>query len=183
MLRKSKTKMSDPHYRISPQPSRKKWLIFAFVALAMLLSVGGFFAYKNHRDNQERDAQKARDEAQITSSKDVDAKTKNSNVDTPDDPIKQDVPSGDAAISIDSITQSNGTVLAKATSSAGSGTCVFTYTTEGDRPVIRTTDLTGGSCSSNIPEVEFSRIGTWNLNVTIYIDGKKTEANQSVEIN
>lgn len=164
--------------------NNKKMLLIAgvIVIVIALLLAGGYF-YKQHQDEQRRLEQKAKDEAQTSSAK-KDASTKNTSDDSniPSTSIKQDVPQADATVTIQSVNQANGAVTATATSSSASGTCVFTYTTDGDKPVTRNVGIEGGTCTSTIPEVEFARLGTWNLNVTVYIDGKKTEANQSVTI-
>ena len=86
------------------------------------------------------------------------------------------------SVVISSTLQENGMVNAKAQTS-GSGTCVFEYKTSGDKPVINQVSVNGTTCESSIPEVQFAKLGGWNLNVTYYSNGQKAETNQNVTIN
>lgn len=92
------------------------------------------------------------------------------------------VPTGDdISITIDSLGQSNGVVAAKATATQD-GTCVFTFSTPNDKPVTRQVDTANKICSVSISQNEFSYLGQWQLVVTFYKDGKKSEAKQNVTI-
>ena len=62
------------------------------------------------------------------------------------------------------------------------GTCVFQYTTNGDKPVISQVPSSEGLCKSSIPEVEFAKLGEWILKVTFYNNGEKIEAVKNVTI-
>lgn len=164
--------------------SRRTWYILAAAMLLLAFAAGGYYVYHNKQIEKQRAESKARDEAQTESAKKSAAKQPASNsTDVPTTSVKQDVPEADATVTIQSVNQTGGAVTATATSTSTSGTCVFTYTIDGDKPVTRNAGIEGSTCTSSVPEVEFARLGTWNLNVTVYIDGKKTEANQSVTIN
>lgn len=65
---------------------------------------------------------------------------------------------------------------------SGPGVCVFQYTTEGDKPVIRETQASGNECRTSIPELYFSKLGTWQLKVVYYNDGQKAEVLKDVSI-
>lgn len=159
----------------------KSILGVAIIVIAVLL-VGGYWMLNRSGGTNE---QKERDEAQITSSKDVDAKTRSAGGDeTPGVDVKQNVPEApDMTVSIMDYSQSGGLIRAAATVNRETGECVFTYSTPEDRPVVRTTNIEDGSCNSSIPEVEFARLGVWNLNITAYVNGKRAEANRDVTIN
>lgn len=77
--------------------------------------------------------------------------------------------------------QQNRSVDATATTS-GPGTCVFQYTTDGDKPVVRETQSNESKCSSSIPELFFSKLGTWHLKVTYYQENQKAETMRDVTI-
>lgn len=89
--------------------------------------------------------------------------------------------SDDLSVDITSTSQEAGVVKASAKTS-GSGTCVFLYTTEGDKPVTHQSESSNGSCHASINEIEFSKLGQWQLKVTYYQDNKKAEVTQDVTI-
>ncbi len=93
-----------------------------------------------------------------------------------------DVPSSSDTINITSFSQENGQVRASATVSHNEGTCVFLYTTEGDKPVTQQVAVENSTCRSAVGEVSFSKLGTWNLKVTYYRNAQKAEAVRDVEI-
>jgi hypothetical protein len=65
-----------------------------------------------------------------------------------------------------SFDQSNGTVnSAVVINGVSSGRCEFVFSTPEDRPVSRVVNISSGSCSVSIPEVEFAKLGEWNLAV------------------
>jgi len=161
------------------------------VILVLILAGGlGYLYYSRSRDNQRAADQKARDEAQTSSAKSSsteesagpksggDAKSSSTTTD-------QVPTTSDGKITIDSFSQANGMVNASATAiGSAAGTCVFTFTTADSKPV--TASSSSGSnqtCSTSISEVEFNKVGSWNLNVTFYVNGGKIEASREVTIN
>jgi len=87
------------------------------------------------------------------------------------------------AVSITSFTQTGGTVTAVAKSS-GSGTCVFTYKpADNGKPVTQQVTVTDNTCSTNIPEGEFTYLGNWTLSVTYYNNSQKIDTQKNVTIN
>lgn len=93
-----------------------------------------------------------------------------------------EVPLSNETVSISEFSQSDGSVRATASVSANEGTCVFLYTTEGDKPVTQQVSVKDSSCHSSIAEVNFSKLGDWLLKVTYYRNAEKVEAMQNVEI-
>lgn len=145
---------------------------------------------------QNEPSQEEIDTAQIESSKDKIVK-ESSGKDKTKDKTKnlptnsetktvQDIPvSQSFTVSIDEAAQRDRQVFAKASISGASkdGTCVFSFTKDGDRPIVRQVASKNNSCSVAIPEVEFAMLGQWKLNVVFYIDDVRAEANTNVEIN
>lgn len=165
----------------------KKILTAGIVLLIMALGVTSYI-YIKHRDKQANLAaqQKARDEAQTESAKNQESQeaseekgNSNSSLTTTDT-----VPTSDtASVVITGFAQSGGQVRATAAISGGQADkCVFTYTAQDSRPVVKQVSASNNSCSSSISEVEFDMIGARNLNVTAYIGSTKTEVNKSVTI-
>lgn len=173
------------HYQQNtPSKPQKKNRQIVFVLLCVLTGVIILFTWMKYSANKSSANQKSNDEAQTNSTK-KDTNPNNTTNQTPNVPseeIKQNVPQSNATVSIISISQADGQVKASAAISSDNGDCIFTYTIDQDKPVTRRAAGTNGVCGVSTPEVEFSRLGLWNLNVTAYIDGKKTEANQSVTI-
>ena len=172
------------HNSPSQKKSRKIYLV-PVLLVCLAIGLTSFFLWKNYSEDKSKAQQKINDEAQTESAKNtavtetpLEQKTNPSGADT-----KQDIPQADANIVINSVSQSNGQVSSSATLSSGNGDCIFTYTIDQDKPVTRRTSSVNSICTSSAPEVEFSRLGEWSLNVTAYMGGKKTEANKSVTIN
>ncbi len=92
------------------------------------------------------------------------------------DPIKDgetgggqvEPPSGGVAtLGSPSFEQSGGVVKSSVDiSGATGGNCEFNFSTEADRPVVRSVPLGSGVCSVAIPEAEFARLGEWELVVS-----------------
>lgn len=166
----------------------KRKLVFVVLTILVLIVGGGGYAYYNYRHTRQlQTEQKARDESQIDSAKQNSANTIKppaAEADTSSESVKESVPEAEATVSIISAQQSGNMVEANAKLSSGDGSCVFTYTTaDNDKPVIDKKASVNSACSSSLSANQFSRIGAYNLNVTVYINGKKAEANQSVTIN
>lgn len=166
--------------------SRKKLIIL--LTCVVLALIAATLLWINYSRGKSIDDQKAKDEAQTSSAKKSAESELNSDVESkpvsPSGELKQDVPSStNRSVSITSASQADGNVTAVAKLSDGNGDCIFTYTIEQDKPVIRRATTTNSVCTASAPEVEFSRLGVWTLNVTAYVDGKKMEANQNVTIN
>ncbi len=187
--KRNKTKMKTSNFQLNKAPrNRSRKIVLVVIVLALVFGAGAY-VYLQRQEAQQLAEQKALDESQTNSAKKGDvASTKDTSV-TPktEGDIKQDIPTAtENIVTINSVNQSGGTVAASASVSGVSagGTCVFSFTNPDDKPVIPpSVSIRDGSCSTNTPEVGFSKLGVWNLNVTAYIDGKKSEANQSVTIN
>jgi hypothetical protein len=174
----------------SSTPRSKKWVILPIIAILILASGGSFMYFKNKYNASKN----LRDSAQVESAKEklsddsnkvsIDINSEKATGDISNQTTEQTPISQDFAIALASQSQSEGLVKvsAKATG-ATEGRCVFSFTTEGDRPVVRESTLSNGICSAEIPEVEFSRLGVWNLNISLHVNNTRTEVNQSVTIN
>ena len=84
--------------------------------------------------------------------------------------------------------QNNGRVAATATvnSTSSTGECVFSFTIPEGRPVVKqvtsATESDKQRCGVSIPEVEFDKLGQWEMVVTFYQGGTKGSASRSVNI-
>ncbi|MBP9738690.1 hypothetical protein KBD20_03305 [Candidatus Saccharibacteria bacterium] len=181
--------MKSSNFQLNKGPQRRSHKIVLVVIVLALIFGAGTYVYLQRQEAQELAEQKALDESQTNSAKKGDATSSKDTGVTPktESDIKQDVPTAtENNVTINSVNQSGGMVAATASVSGASagGTCVFSFTNPDDKPVIPpSVSIKDGSCSTSTPEVGFSKLGVWNLNVTAYIDGKKSEANQSVTIN
>lgn len=162
--------------------------IIVLTTLAILL-LGLTAAYLYNR-NTHSDTQKSKSTSGIADEIKRKAPEKNTSSkhsdDLPDDATSKttdDIPVDPTlSIIISSTSQSEGQVKATAEAST-SGTCVFQYETEGDKPVVVQSETSGNICSSSVPEVQFAKIGSWQLKLTFYSGGKKIEAIKDVTIN
>ncbi len=185
--------MSSPNFKLNSSTRRNRKPLIALIILAIVvaLGIGSFVFIKNRNAENARIEQKARDEAQTSSAKkDIQNKSAgdtqdknlpNNSTSTTTDKIPT---SEDLRTTITSTSQKDGTVYAEAiiTGATAEGTCVFTYTTPEDRPVVQQVTSANKTCKSSIPEVQFSKLGTWNLQVIFYLNNVKSEANKSVSI-
>lgn len=180
----------------SAPKSRKLLVLVAVLALVLVTSVSGLIYIKARQNKSNLAEQKAKDEAQTESSKDTSVKqgsdknTTGTNLPTNSTNIApSDVPtSTKLEVAINAVTQQAGKVEASATISGAnnSGTCVFTFTIAEERPVIRQVSsnfVNPHTCSMTASEVEFSKVGVWNLKVIYYLNNTKAEATKNVTIN
>lgn len=186
--------MSSPNFKLNSSTRRSRKPLIALVVLAIVIALGGglFMFIKSRNAENARIEQKARDEAQTSSAK-KDVQNKNA-----DDSQSKNLPNNSTSttpdkvptseeikVVITSTSQKDGIVntSASVTGASSDGTCVFTYTTPDERPVVQQVTSTNKVCTSAIPEVQFSKLGNWNLQVIFYLNNVKSEANKSVSIN
>ncbi len=191
---KNKLSFSQPN---QPRKISRKKILWVVVGLIILVALLGYGVYsymgqendpkpsspssKNKKNNEKKeDSQKSQKDSTSTSP----GLPENSATQTP-----QSIPqSASTSVDINDFSQANGKVQAGAVISGTTahGTCIFTFTTDGSKPVVRQVTSTGSdgpqSCSVSIPEVEFSKLGHWNLNVTFYTNNTRSEANRDVII-
>jgi len=87
---------------------------------------------------------------------------------------------GEATLSQPSFEQAGGMIKSSVNiSGVTGGNCEFNFSTEADRPVVKLTALSNGACSVEIPEVEFARLGEWQLAVSY----EGTSVSRKVQIN
>lgn len=188
--------MSSPNFKLkSPmRRSRRPLIALLILAIALALGLGSYMFIQNRDSENAQIEQKARDEAQNGSAKkdlqdkdrnDDNTKSKNlpdNSISTTTDKIPA---SEELSTAITSVSQKDGSVYSEAitTGATAEGTCVFTYTTPDERPVLEQVTSSGKICKSSIPEVQFSKLGTWNLQVLFYLNNVKSEANKNVSIN
>lgn len=108
----------------------------------------------------------------------------NSNTEAPSS--TGEIPGG--TLLIKSFEQSSGTIKATAIiNSNETGTCYFGFSSSGTKPVSRTnqskTDASNQICSVEIPEVEFTKLGQWNMLISFTKNNAKVENSQNVTIN
>ncbi len=162
--------------------TKRKILIFCIVAL-IIGSVALFFMYKTRQNHQSSsDASTAE---QKTEPPKVKTKTESNNNTLPNNSestTTEQIPTGvSQSVAILSVTQSDGKVNAVAQTSS-EGTCVFQYTTDGDRPITTQVATSAKQCTNSVPEIQFSKLGTWKLTVTFYVNNEKVEDSRDVAI-
>lgn len=188
--------MSRTYYKhnVTASGSRRKVLPIILAVLVLSILAGGTYLYVHHRNNQAAvQKQKAQDEAQTNSAKkSVGSKVSTSKTGSASgnsDKTSDQIPtSTNLTATISLFSQADHMVNAAATiNTSQAGTCVISFTTDGSKPVSKTVDSTntGNSqqCSVSINEVEFDKLGTWNLSIIFYTsDNTKVEASREVTI-
>lgn len=170
--------------KIKKKTNRKRW-VFVTTALVIMLvaSVAAYvMTFHNNRGSDSTttniDTQQQRDNVKANYEKDKSDIPYNSQIIT-----TSEVPvSRSESITIISASQSNGKVEAVAQTSS-EGTCVFQYTIDGDKPVTSQSVTKSKQCSNSVSEVQFSKLGTWKLTVTLYINNNRVETSRDVTIN
>lgn len=96
------------------------------------------------------------------------------------------VPTASAAsIAITRLEQKNDQVsyAAQVSGITENGTCSATFTKEGSRPVVRSTQATGSTCGPIvIPETEFSQVGTWKLTLRYFADDQQIDTTKDIQL-
>lgn len=170
-------------------PRRKRLLFFVIVVVLLSSGAGTYLLMKNRSAENARIEQKARDEAQTNSAKsalqDTDARGRNLPDDSTEKTTDDIATSETLSLKITETSQSDGIVRASTsiTGASADGTCVFTYSTQDERPVIQQVASANGICLSSVSEVQFAKLGSWNLSVIFYISNSKSEVSQNVTIN
>lgn len=88
------------------------------------------------------------------------------------------------SIAITQLEQSNGNVnlTTSITNPANSGTCTFTFTSQGTKPVVSQAATTSSTCSTSIPDYQFSMIGDWQVKVNYFANDTITTTTGSITI-
>jgi hypothetical protein len=172
----------------SNTPNRKKIYLGVGLLVIALALVAGYFVFANRTSNTTDG--NTNDPTVKTAKTEAPVKTQQDSGSQDSSATSQDIPSSSTlGIAIDSFGQASGIVTSKATvaGAASSGSCVFSFTTTDGKPVVKEVASTqSGSmqaCTVAVSEVEFDKIGSWNLAVTFYKDNTKTTATQDVQIN
>jgi len=112
---------------------------------------------------------------------DTDTRDPNENSDSPPSPR-----SGTPAIEVSSFTQNNDTVNIKTILSSvkGSGKCVFTFSKDDTKPLVKEVKSDGKTCSASAKTAEFSKLDIWTLTIAFYSGSKKVvDTSLNVTIN
>lgn len=168
---------------------RRKLIILAVILGLVVAGVGGYYYVRYSQDQAEKQKVLERDrkaaETSNSSKKDIMNNKESSSEGLPGNSASttsDQVPTSSAlSVTITSFSQSNGYVTANAKTS-GDGTCVFSYTKDGDKPATQQVSAKSGQCTSSIPSVE-APYGQGKLTVTYYSGGNKAEVSQNVSIN
>jgi hypothetical protein len=113
--------------------------------------------------------------------------TSSSNTDSEPPAATNPLPSS-TALTINNFSQSKGIVRASATATnTQPGSCFFGFSSTGTKPVNRTvdsiTDGSGQKCNIEVSEAEFTKLGSWTMDVIFTVGNSKVESSQNVTIN
>ncbi len=189
MQKNKKLKRNNRNRNQSQKFSVKKKLALAGLIGVFLIGAGAAGWLLLKKDEAVQLSQAEQREVEQVDSDRAKKEAENSRLGLPGDPLKDgdndggqvEPPSGGAAtLGSPSFEQSGGVVKSSVDiSGATGGNCVFNFSTEADRPVVKTVSLGGGVCSVSIPEVEFARLGEWQL--VVNYEGKSVS--KVVQIN
>lgn len=156
-------------------------ILLLLVSAVSIASYMFYFQQKKNADTSNRDrAQQIKEDLPTISKKGTESEPTSSS--TQDQPTSQDIPTSESlSITNLSFTQDSGFIKAQVLVN-GVGQCVFQYTKDNNKPVINQVNSSSGQCMSTIPEPQFVALGSWNLRVIYYADGKKTEISKDVTV-
>lgn len=88
------------------------------------------------------------------------------------------------SIAITQLEQKNGNVnlTTSITNPASSGTCTFTFTAQGTKPVVSQATTSSDTCSTSIPDYQFSMIGDWQVKVNYFANNTVATTTGSITI-
>ncbi len=182
--------MRNTSFKLNSQP-KKKIKVLPLVALAILIAgvVGGLLLYKHREDTRRKNA-----DSEVKANEDENLATGN----TENGDIKQGLDNPDQSTTpeesttmtakVSSFSQQNGTVTVSAaiTGAAAAGRCTITFSSTDSRPVSREVSTAAEGvtqqCSVSIPEVEFDKLGEWNLAVLFITGTTRATVEQKVII-
>lgn len=165
--------------------NHKKLLVFVVVATIIAFMAIAYYVTRPKADLSDSEPVKTsgkEDAPAVNSKKEADIASGNITTES--------VPESDSfSLTSPLVSQQNGRVNASATingvtSVSNGDKCVFLFEADGAKPVVReSNDINTTKCSiSDIPEVEFDIIGTWNLKITLFANGKRAEVTRQAEI-
>lgn len=173
----------------SQRKSRKKLFIITALIIAALVGVGGILYVRRADYNKQPPV----DDAAQTSSakKDVIENDKSrSKIDglpaNSTDITSDQVPtSSEVKIANLDYNQTGDNIMVSATIEGGSsaGTCVFSFKSPDEKPIVKQTESSAAQCMTTVSKFEFSKLGTWNLSVIRYQGDTKVEAERDVTVN
>ena len=180
--------MRNTSFKLNRQPKKKNYrLLLTLLVLGVALITAGllFYKYRGNTQNSGSDSsiQSSEDDKLATgNNKNGDIK-QNSN--SPSQPEPKETNALSAKIS--SFSQQNGKVTAVANvSSSQVGKCTFSFSSLDSRPVSREVNSSeqesNQQCSATIPEVEFDKLGEWNLAVIFITGNSRATVEQKVII-
>lgn len=163
-------KLSTPN-----QKNSKKIVIVLslFTVFVLLFAAYLFFDNKSNQNQQSSSEESSESDIKINPPK-------------PDpEPTPQVEPS--YSVDITNVSQQDGYISVESViDSDRKGTCNFSFTSSGARPITKTSESTGSDgpqlCNVQVPEVEFEKIGQWTTQVRFSTDNSTSEATRNVEI-
>lgn len=187
---KIKMKINNKNYKTgTTKPNKRRRLIYLLLVLAIAVLVGLFYMFYINKTDDTVDPNSTDPTIETTKTKSKNSELPLDSDDIPRDATSDQIPSNpQLSVSISNFSQANGEVKAEAliNGSSGDGTCVFNFSTPEGKPVVKelASSTTGNEqlCSLTLTEVEFDKIGTWELTVTFYKDGAKSVASKNVEV-
>ena len=160
--------------------TNKRTLLLASLILALLASVIGAYAYTSNQQEE-----KHADTTQSDNGPASDIKQNPPAPGSDSNPGPQITPS--YSVEITEVKQEGGYVSVESVvDSDTEGTCAFSFTSEGARPITKTEPSTGSEgpqyCNLRAPEVEFEKIGSWSVTVRFNTGNSTAETTKNVEI-
>jgi len=168
----------------------KKILVFTLIIIALLVTTGVFayttktWPFSNNTIPTPAN-QSNNDDLQENATKDGDLSPNDIPTKTTDQiPVNDSI-----SVTVDELTQSNGVIRFKATttSSVHGGKCSLTLTNPNDKPVTRTVSASNSDSTEicgpiEIPEQEFSYLGEWTATIRYYINDTQVVATKAINI-
>ncbi len=172
--------------------SKKVWVIIILIVLLSTVATAVYFYTKQtyHATTSPETTDEAKDikdkkpatyPEQTNSDSNPDKTSSQNNTDDASPPPAP----GKASVTMASYAQENHqiTTVVAVTGHTSTSNCTFTFSHADAKPVVRQVQVSGNSCNATAPEVEFSVVGLWQLNVSLYNGSTKlAETNQHVTV-
>ena len=172
--------------KLNKSKKRRTTIVLTLVILVIAASASLFIFARRDKSTVEPLTTEQKYEANATADTNYSPKSKEPTANkTPVNTDANSVPvNNTVTVTIGDIKQSNNEVTSSAqiAGATKSGECVFTFTSDQSKPVVKQASSKNNICQVVIYEAEFDKIGEWQLKVTFFDQQSKAEATKNVVI-
>ena len=165
-------------------PSKKKLLLVSVIVAAILLVGALLYYFLIFRPNYDPTTSYQPEYPESVSNNPQQPSDNTDKQPTPNEtgqPSEEVPVANSGSVTVTNLNQKDGYVNALATvTNFVVSQCVYSFSSEGSRPVVR--EQTGGCGGISVPQDEFDKIGDYTLTVSVYGSGEKLTATKEIYV-